>query len=310
MMETREISIHGHRVAYHESGAGPVVLLVHGMAGSMSTWDLVAPTLASRFTVVAPDLPGHGASEKLVGDFSLGAYASTLRDLLLALGHERATVVGQSLGGGVAMQLAYQYPERCERLVLVGSGGLGREVNHLLKLLTIPGSEGVLKLACAEQVRDAIAAVGQLASKFGIAAAPHVQELWRSYSSLGDAETRTAFLRTLRAVIDTGGQAVSAANRLHLASEMPTLIIWGDADPIIPVEHAHAAHQAIAGSRLEIFPNVGHYPHCEDPARFIDVLTDFIESTIPAQITASRHHVVRPGEADDERGADRAEARA
>ena len=291
-METREISIHGHRISYREAGEGPVLLLVHGMAGSMETWNQVMPTLARDFTVVAPDLPGHGASEKLVGDFSLGAFASSLRDLLLALGHERATVIGQSLGGGVAMQLAYQYPERCERLVLVGSGGLGREVNPLLKVLTLPGSEILLKVACAGPLRDALGAVGDLGSKLGLATSPHMQELWRSYSSLGDNETRAAFLRTLRAVIDTGGQAVSAANRLHLAGEMPTLIIWGDADPIIPVEHAHAAHEGIEGSRLEIFPDVGHYPHCEDPEHFIAVLLEFIETTVPAQVVVSREHVV------------------
>jgi len=304
-MEMREISIHGHRVAYREArdaGEAPVLLLVHGMAGSATTWKQVMPALARDFTVVAPDLPGHGRSEKLVGDFSLGAFASTLRDLLLALGHERATVIGQSLGGGIAMQFAYQYPERCERLVLVGSGGLGREVNHLLKLLTIPGSEAVLKIGCGKRVRGALDALGRLGSKLGLAMSPHVQEFWRSYSSLGDAETRAAFLRTLRAVIDTRGQAVSAANRLHLAGEMPTLIIWGDSDPIIPVEHAHAAHAAIEGSRLEIFQDVGHYPHVEAPEHFVTVLTEFVENTVPAQVVASRERVVGLGEAPQPAG--------
>ncbi len=292
-MELRDIPIHGHTVTYRQAGDGPVVLLIHGMAGSVTTWKGVMPVLAQDFTVVAPDLPGHGRSEKLVGDCSLGAFASTLRDLLIGLGHDRATVVGQSLGGGIAMQFAYMYPERCERLVLVGSGGLGREVNPLLKALSLPGSEAVMQVACAAPIRDAIGAVGGLASKVGLHPAPVVRELWRSYSSLGDDDTRRAFLRTLRAVIDSGGQAISAANRLHLAAEMPTMIVWGDSDPIIPVDHAHAAHEAIEGSRLEIFPGVGHYPHCESPARFTAVLMDFIENTIPAQIHVSRRHVVR-----------------
>jgi pimeloyl-ACP methyl ester carboxylesterase len=170
-------------------------------------------------------------------------------------------------------------------------------VNRLLKLLSLPGSAAVLKLACAPAIRDVVSAVGALGAKIGLSTAPHVQELWRSYSSLGDEATRRAFLRTLRAVIDAGGQAVSATNRLHLAGEMPTLIIWGDADPIIPVSHAHAAHEAIAGSQLEIFPGVGHYPHCEDPARFVEVLSDFVESTVAARIKISRRHVVRPAAA-------------
>ncbi len=291
-MELREVPIHGHTVTYRTAGSGPVVLLIHGMAGSATTWKHVMPALAENFTVVAPDLPGHGRSDKLVGDLSLGAFASTLRDLLVALGHERATVIGQSLGGGVAMQLAYQYPERCERLVLVGSGGLGAEVNSLLKALSLPGSALVLQLACAAPIRDAIDAIGRAASGVGLRPAPATEELWRSYSSLSDEETRRAFLRTLRAVIDTRGQAVSAADRLHLAAEMPTLIVWGDADPIIPVEHAHAAHRAIAGSRLELFEGDGHFPHCESPGRFAAVVRDFIEGTVPAQITVSQHHVL------------------
>ena len=291
-MELRELSIHDQRISYRTAGEGPVLLLIHGMAGSASTWRQVMPGLSRQYTVVAPDLLGHGHSDKPVGDYSLGAFASTLRDLLVALGHERATVVGQSLGGGVAMQFSYQYPERCERLVLVGSGGLGREVNPLLRWLSLPGSDAVLRLACAASIRNAIEAVGSLAARVGLQPAPVVAELWRSYASLADDATRRAFLRTLRAVVDPRGQAVSAANRLHLAAEAPTLIVWGDADPIIPVEHAHAAHAAIPGSRLEIFEGVGHYPHCEAPERFVAILTEFIESTVPARITVAPHHVL------------------
>jgi len=292
-VDRREITIHDHRIHYRMAGSGPVVLLVHGMAGSATTWRQVMPGLAERFTVVAPDLLGHGRSDKPPGDYSLGAFACTLRDLLVALGHERATVVGQSLGGGVAMQFSYQYPERTERLVLVGSGGLGREVSSLLRLLSIPGSEAVLRLACAAPVRGAIESVGGAAARVGLQPAPVVEELWRSYASLGDDAARRAFLLTLRAVVDPRGQAVSASNRLHLAAEVPTLIVWGDADPIIPVEHAYEAHASIPGSRLEIFEGLGHYPHCEAPERFVEVLSDFIESTVPARITVSAHHVLQ-----------------
>jgi pimeloyl-ACP methyl ester carboxylesterase len=293
-MDLREISIHDQRITYRSAGSGPVLLLIHGMAGSATTWRQVMRGLAASFTVVVPDLLGHGRSDKPQGDYSLGAFASTLRDLLVALGHERATVVGQSLGGGVAMQFSYQYPERTERLVLVGSGGLGREVNRLLRLLSLPGSEAVLQLACAAPVRGAIESVASGAARVGLRPAPVVRELWRSYASLADDAARSAFLRTLRAVVDPRGQAVSAANRLHLAGEVPTLIVWGDSDPIIPVDHAYSAHASIPGSRLEIFEGVGHYPHCEAPERFIEVLSDFIETTVPARITVSAHHVMRP----------------
>jgi pimeloyl-ACP methyl ester carboxylesterase len=292
-MDLREITIHDQRITYRSAGSGPVLLLIHGMAGSATTWRQVMPGLAQRFTVVAPDLLGHGRSDKPHGDYSLGAFVCTLRDLLVALGHERATVVGQSLGGGVAMQFSYQYPERTERLVLVGSGGLGREVNRLLRLLSLPGSAAVLRLACAARVRGSIESIGGGVARLGLRPAPVVAELWRSYASLADDDARRAFLRTLRAVVDPRGQAVSASNRLHLAAEMPTLIVWGDADPIIPVDHAHAAHASIPGSRLEIFEGVGHYPHCEAPERFVELLIDFIEMTVPARITVAAHHVMR-----------------
>lgn len=287
-MHLRHLTIHGHEVAFCTAGDGPVVLLVHGMASSSATWKHVLPALAARYTVVAPDLPGHGASAKPRGEYSLGAHANSLRDLLNALGHERATLVGQSLGGGVAMQMAYQFPERCERLVLVGSGGLGREVNRLLPALTVPGAEYVFSLVCTPGLRDAGNRVAAWLRRVGVRVTPAAEEMWRSYAALAEADGRRAFFRTLRAVIDLGGQAVSATDRLYLASQVPTLIVWGARDPFIPVSHAIAAHEAIRGSRLEVFEDVGHYPHCEAPKRFADVLVDFMTSTQPARVS-ERH---------------------
>ena len=287
-VKLRHVAIHGHRVGYRSAGSGPVIVLIHGMAGSSSTWRFVMPALAERFTVVAPDLVGHGESEKPRGDYSLGAFASGVRDLLLALGHERATLVGQSFGGGVAMQFAYQFPERCERLVLVSSGGLGDEVNMLLRLLALPGAEFVLPLACTNWFHDAGVSVAGWLANIGIHTGAHLTEVWNSYGSLADAETRTAFLHTLRSVIDVTGQRVSAADRLYLAAGAPTLIIWGDKDSIIPVEQGRAAHKEIRGSRLEIFEGTGHFPHCEHPDQFCDVLIDFMKTTRPSTTSASQ----------------------
>jgi pimeloyl-ACP methyl ester carboxylesterase len=258
------------------------VVLIHGMAGCSETWDAVLERLAAHCTVVAPDLLGHGESAKPRGDYSLGAHASGIRDLLIALGHERATIVGQSFGGGVAMQFAYQHPERCERLVLVASGGLGQEVAMLLRGLTFPGTEHLLPLACNRPVRDAGVAVTGWLERIGVRPVPAVAEMWRSFASLSDGSTREAFVHTLRSVVDIHGQRVSATDRLYLAADVPTLIVWGDRDPIIPFDHALAAHEAIAGSRLEVFEGVGHYPHCEQPDRFVEVLADFLATTRPA----------------------------
>ena len=286
LMKPRAITVNGDRIVYRTAGSGPVLLLVHGMAGSSVTWRHVMPALAERFCVLAPDLLGQGQWAKPRGDYSIGAHANTLRDLLDELGHKRVTVVGQSLGGGVAMQLAYQFPERCERLVLVDSGGLGREVTFYLRMLTLPAFESVSRFLCTPQLRDAGNLVATWLGRVGVRSTPARQEIWRSYASLADADSRQAFFRGLHHAIDWSGQAVSALGRLHRAAQLPTLIVWGAQDPFIPVRHAVAAHDAIPGSRLEIFDGVGHYPHCEAPERFVAVLVDFIASTEPACLQA------------------------
>ena len=276
----RRVTIHGHEIGYRATGRGPVVLLIHGMAGSSRTWVPAMERLADRYTLIAPDLLGHGESAKPAGDYSLGAFASGLRDLLGLLEIERATVVGQSLGGGVAMQLAYQHPELCERLVLVGSGGLGREVNWVLRALALPGTEYLMPMAFPWFFSGRGDDLSTFLRRFGVSA-PHAVEMWRAFTSLAEAASRRAFVRTLRAVVDSGGQSVSAHDRLYLTSDMPTLVVWGDQDGIIPVAHAHAAYRAMPGSRLEIFEGAGHFLHVEEPERFAAALREFIDTTEP-----------------------------
>lgn len=283
-MRDEELTIHGRRVCFRRSGSGPVVVLLHGVTGRSEQWDPVIPLLEERFEVVAPDLLGHGRSAKPRGDYSLGAYASGVRDLMIALGHTRATVVGHSLGGGIAMQFAYQFPERCERLALVSSGGLGEEVHLLLRAATLPGSELVLPLIANRRTLGVGAAVGAFLDRLGLQAGSDVAEMARGYSSLAEAGARRAFIHTLRGLLDFGGQRVSATDRLYLAAEMATLIVWGRRDPLIPVRHAGIAHRAMPASRLEVFDGAGHFPQVEEPVRFARVLTDFIESTEPSAI--------------------------
>jgi pimeloyl-ACP methyl ester carboxylesterase len=283
-----EIVLHGHRVFYRSAGSGPVVVLVHGITSTSATWANVIPALAEHFTIIAPDLLGHGESAKPRGDYSLGAYASGIRDVLIALGHERATFVGHSLGGGVAMQLAYQFPEHCERLVLVSSGGLGREITALLRAASLPGSELLLPLLVNERVVWAGRAVGRLLGRVGLRVHTDVGEVLRGHASLADREARAAFVHTLRTIVDLGGQRVDATDRLYLAKAIPFLIIWGERDPIIPLEHARAAHGLVPGSRLELFPAAGHFPHLDDPLRFVRVLIDFMATTEPAQVRPAR----------------------
>ena len=280
--ETTTIMLHGRPLNCAHAGNGPVLLLIHGIAGNLQNWQGVIETLARRYTVIAPDLPGHGGSAPSAGDYSLGALATVLRDLLVALGHERATLVGHSLGGGIAMQFAYQFPEMTERLVLVSSGGLGPEVSALLRAAALPG---------ADQFIAATAALGNsIGSKvahglgvLGLRASTDVAVVAAGYASLVDRDRRTAFLATLRGVISTGGQRIQAGDRLYLAEGMPVQIIWGERDPIIPVKHARDAQEAMPGSQLEIFKGVGHLPQIEAPGQFIAVLERFITENEPAQ---------------------------
>jgi pimeloyl-ACP methyl ester carboxylesterase len=285
-LEAHEMALHGHRVSYRQGGSGPALLLLHGVTNSSETWERVAPALAERFTLIAPDLLGHGQSATPRGDYSLGAHASGVRDVLTALGIERVTVVGHSLGGGIAMQFAYQFPERCERLVLVSSGGLGREVHLLLRAAALPGADYVLPALTSAGLLGAGRRLGWLLQRVRITPGEDMQVLASGFASLDNAGSRQAFLHTVRAVIEPSGQRVSAHDRLELAGLLPSLIVWGEKDSIIPVAHGEAAHEAMPGSRFEVFPGAGHMPHDADPERFASLLIEFCDTTEPAHLTA------------------------
>jgi pimeloyl-ACP methyl ester carboxylesterase len=276
------VTLHGRESGYLVGGEGPVLLLIHGMAGTCENWRGVIESLARHHTVIAPDLPGHGLSAGGPGDYSLGNLAAGLRDLLLVLGHERATLVGHSLGGGIAMQFSYQFPEMVERLVLVSSGGLGLEVSPVLRAAALPGADLFIAVTAStgQKIGDA---VGRGLSKVGMKPAADVAEVARGYGSLAEPDRRKAFLATLRSVVGTKGQRISAADRFYLAEEVPMLIVWGARDPIIPVSHGEDANRALPGSRLEIFEDTGHLPQIEQPGRFVTVLEDFLGETEPAQ---------------------------
>ncbi|MFN3258172.1 MAG: alpha/beta fold hydrolase [Ilumatobacter sp.] len=295
----RHVRIHGHDVSYRRLGEehDQAVLLIHGLAGSSKTWDAVIGPVGERYDVIAPDLLGHGESAKPVGDYSLGAFASGLRDFLAMLEVDSVTIVGHSFGGGVAMQLAYQHPHLVDRLVLVGSGGLGREVSPLLRMLALPGAEYLMPLGMPKVVVDGATSVGRLLGRRNIRSAK-LGEFWRAYSSLAGASNRQAFVKTMRGVIEPGGQTVNATDRLYLAARVPVMIVWGDHDGVIPVAHGVAAHEAIEHSRLEILDGIGHFPHVEAPERFVEVLLDFLATTEPGPDQATLREVML---ANDER---------
>ncbi len=280
----REIRVvHGYRRAYVRAGSGPALLLLHGIGNSAQTWAPVIDRLAVGHTVIAPDLLGHGSSDKPRGDYSVAGYANGMRDLLSVLDVEQVTVVGHSLGGGIALQFAYQFPERCERLVLVSSGGLGPELSLGLRLATIPGAEMALSALAAAPwpVRPGLSALGEVGRRIGWGRARDLAEAGGALLALQDAEARSAFLRTLRSVADVRGQSVTALDRLYLAAALPMLVIWGARDPIMPRRHAEIVRDQLPTARVEVFPDAGHWPHLADPERFCSVLLDFLRSTAP-----------------------------
>ncbi len=291
--ERQELELHGQRVSYRIAGSGPALLLLHGIANSSDTWSNVAPLLSEHHTVIAPDLLGHGESAAPRGDYSLGAHASGARDVVTALGHERVTVVGHSLGGGIAMQYAYQFPERTDRLVLVSSGGLGRDVHVLLRAASLPGADYILPALTSQRLVGLGRGVGGLLGKVGLRPSGDIGVLARGFAELDNSDSRQAFLHTLRSVVEPGGQRVSAANRLALADQLPSLIVWGEHDSIIPVAHGKAAHAAMPGSRFVSFEDAGHMPQEDHPHRFAAVLGEFCAATEPAQLTHD-HWGTRP----------------
>lgn len=279
-----ETELHGHRVIYRMAGSGPPVVLIHGMVNSSRHWESVALGLAAEHTVIAPDLIGHGDSAAVRGDYSLGAHAASIRDLLAALGVDRATIVGHSLGGGVAMQFFYQFPQRTERLVLVSSGGLGREVSPLLRGAAIPGAAALVWAAAHPRVLAALWEAGDRLQRRGRGVGVYLQAIVRALRPLEHRGARRAFLQTLRSVIDARGQRVNARDRLYLLESLPTLIVWGQRDNTIPLRHGREAQGLIPGSRFETLPNAAHFPHIEDPVGLTEVLLEFLRTTEPGRI--------------------------
>jgi pimeloyl-ACP methyl ester carboxylesterase len=286
--DVRTVVIHGHRRAYVKTGSGPTLLLLHGLGCDHHTWDPVVTRLSRHFTVIAPDLLGHGASDKPRGDYSVAGYANGMRDLLTVLGVDKVTVVGHSLGGGVAMQFAYQYPERTQRLCLVAPGGLGPDVSTLLRVLTLPGAGLAVDALTTGPVRRLGRVAMQALSRTGLSCFRDAGELAEIYERLADPATRTALRQVTRNVIDWRGQIVTMTDRAYLTEHMPMCVVWGAHDAIIPSRHADIARRAAPSARVEVLSHSGHFPHRDHPEQFVTILRDFVEQTAPATYHRSR----------------------
>jgi pimeloyl-ACP methyl ester carboxylesterase len=277
-------TIHGYRRAFRVAGSGPAILLIHGIGDNSTTWSTVQSKLAQRFTVIAPDLLGHGKSDKPRADYSVAAYANGMRDLLSVLDIDKVTVVGHSMGGGVAMQFAYQFPQLLERLILVGAGGVTKDVNVALRIASLPMGSEALAFLRLPLVLPAMQVVGRVAGAiFGTTGLGRdIPDVLRILADLPEPTASAAFARTLRAVVDWRGQVVTMLDRCYLTQSVPVQLIWGTGDSVIPISHARMAHAAMPGSQLEVFEGSGHFPFHDDPDRFVEVVEQFIGSTEPA----------------------------
>lgn len=278
-------TIHGYRRAFRIAGSGPALLLIHGIGDNSTTWTPVHSRLAQRFTVIAPDLLGHGLSDKPRADYSIAAYANGVRDLLSVLDIDKVTVVGHSLGGGVAMQFAYQFPQLVDRLILVGAGGVTRDVNIALRFASLPGGGEALALLRLPLVLPVLQTAGRLlgGALGSTGLGRDMPNMLRILADLPEPTASAAFTRTLRAVVDWRGQVVTMLDRCYLTESVPVQLIWGEQDAVIPVSHARLAHAAMPGSRLAIFAGSGHFPFHDDPERFIELVEEFIDTTEPSE---------------------------
>jgi pimeloyl-ACP methyl ester carboxylesterase len=280
--DVQYVTVHGHRRAFVKAGSGPALLLLHGLACDHTTWNPVLARLAENFTVIAPDFLGHGESAKPRADYSIGGYANGMRDLLTILRVERATVVGHSFGGGVAMQFGYQFPERTERLILVSPGGLGPEVTPAIRAVTLPGFHQVMGALTLPGVRQAVRAALQSLKSTGIGALRDLDEVAEIIDSWRDPSARRAIQHVVRNCVDLNGQIITMRDRAYLTAAMPMALVWGEDDKVIPVKHADIAHELSLDAAIEVFANSGHFPHKDHPERFVAFVEDFVANTAPA----------------------------
>jgi pimeloyl-ACP methyl ester carboxylesterase len=264
----------GFDLHYVHAGEGPPLVFLHGVLGSHKVWADLAAELAHEYTVIVPDLFGHGASDKHKGDYSLSAHAASVRDVVSALGLGPVTIIGHSLGGGISLQFSYLFPERVDALVLVASGGLGREVSFLLRAPTMPGSEWLLPVIANRFARHQGNTLSTALKMVGFKGGPDVAEIWHGFESLVDGEARRAFLATIRSVVGPDGQRISAKEILPAIS-VPTLLVWGARDRLIPKSHAEEAVNLIPDARLVVFERGGHFPHLDEPEHFATLMRDF-----------------------------------
>jgi pimeloyl-ACP methyl ester carboxylesterase len=272
------IRVNGRQIRYHTSGDGQPVLLLHGIGRSLDDW-AEQHDLLDGFRVTSVDLAGFGESDPLPGKATLPPLAEFVRDFLDAVGETRPVhVIGNSLGGAVAMLLALRYPERVRSLVLVSSAGFGKEVTIVLRLLALrplgrlltrPSRAGSRRMERAI-FRDArFVTEERVGRAFVYAGRPHgarvMLDLCRS-------------LGTFRGVRQPWRDAVLTATA---AAQVLTQVVWGSHDLILPAIHLEAAKAALPHARTHLFPDTGHMPQIERADEFAELVRKFWAESVP-----------------------------
>jgi pimeloyl-ACP methyl ester carboxylesterase len=275
----------GGTIAYSVAGTGPPLMLIHGLGGTRHTWRHLMTALARTHTTIALDLPGHGESDAPAGNYSFGGHACAVRDLLVALGHPRASIAGHSLGGGIALQIAYQFPERTDRLVLVSSGGLGAEVTPILRAATVPGA-GALVAGLSRVPAALTRRLFELVP--GLVAPSDARLLSDGLRGLRNSRQRKTLIRTARTVIDWRGQTVTAGRLTSLLGDIPVLVAWGADDTTIPPRHHHALAERVPHAVMVEIAGAGHYPHETAADRLLSAIEGFLATTRPFRYSEER----------------------
>lgn len=268
----RQLRISNLRVHYLSSGRGPPTVLIHGLGGSCRDWLLNIRALSNHFLVLAPDLVGFGRSDKprsFPSDPVTSFFPSLLNHFSTRLGLGSVNIVGHSMGGLVALQFALQFPRMVNKLVLVDSAGLGKEVPTLLRLLSIPAlpasllspPKTLLKMVLSDTFHNEEIDIDE-----------SIEEVYNYLRSEGAKES---FLAVTRSIVGLRGQKIVLSDQLKDITAK-TLIIWGDQDKSLPVSHAHRAHRLIIDSELHILPQCGHCPQIEKPNEFNTLVTPFL----------------------------------
>jgi NTE family protein len=276
-LRTCVTTLHGSRVVYRTVGEGQPIVLIHGLLDSGATWRKVAPILALNHRVIVPDLLGHGDTDGPErADYSVVSHALMVRDLLDDLGIAQATVVGHSLGAGVALALAHACPERVERLAIVSAGGIGQELTPALRFVAAPGADFAVRAVGSRPVVATLRALSWLLSVLGARRpARGVLESTRMLERLADAGRRSAFLQSARAVIDLRGQK-SSAMRYFDTYRMPLCVLWGTRDRVIPARHAELIRAARPDAHIVLLDGVGHSPQLAQPTFVAEALHEWL----------------------------------